>query len=151
MRRFATAWGQDFPGTQGDYYGNCEDGPVFSAKSKRKPDLVGRWKNELKSVMTIKTVADNEFSGQYTSAVSASHKQVKGTLCGTIAGDSIALLSTGSPRSNPLRRGPASFCWTKRGRCTSYTLWQLSHGVDDPKDTWQSIISGSDIFKKMQK
>ncbi len=123
---------------------------LFSTVVHASPKLVGKWKNELKSTMTIKTLSgDGTFNGVYESAVSASHKKVKGSLIGSVAGDSISFVVNWEPTFASVTAWSGKLMVDKKRVAHIYTLWLLSHGVDDPKDAWQSIVAGSDTFRKV--
>ena len=52
--------------------------------------LEGFWRNELGSTMEVERFDGTNFTGTYTSAVSAGGTAAKGTLSGTVADDAIA-------------------------------------------------------------
>jgi hypothetical protein len=118
-------------------YAESADGKVFSP--------VGAWNNELGSTMTVDQFDGTNFSGTYSSAVSADGTSAKGTLWGTIAGGSIAFLV------NWKAEFPSVTAWSglvlSDGKTTAiHTLWHLASTPDADTDAWESILAGADLF-----
>lgn len=112
------------------------------------PGLVGKWENELGSIMTIEQFDGTNFSGTYQSAVSSDGKSLTGPLLGTIAGDALAFtVNWGTTYSsvtswNGLLLGDGSQTYM-------YTLWNLSSTPENEDDVWQSIQAGAELFAQI--
>ncbi len=119
---------------------------IYSSWSKNPLSLKGKWSNELGSVMDVQHVNGDAFSGEYSSKVSDTGKSVKGTLSGTVAGDTIGFIVNWKPDFASVTSWSGKILATDTGAAYIYTLWHLSRGVKDPKDWWQSFLSGSDTF-----
>ncbi|MGD0633470.1 MAG: avidin/streptavidin family protein [Beijerinckiaceae bacterium] len=119
----------------------------FSLRAAGAPafNLEGLWHNELGSTMEVVTVSNNNFTGIYTSAVSAGGVSVSGPLSGTIAGDAIGFTVNWKSSS------PSVTSWTglilaDAGDVYLYTLWHLASTPGNPSEAWDSISAGADIF-----
>jgi hypothetical protein len=107
--------------------------------------FAGRWRNELKSTMTLR-VQGRKVSGKYTSHVSSTGETVSGPITGFVNGYTIAFAVRW-----PV---PSITAWVgqlvrERGRDVITTLWQLTSEVEnpgDPKELWNSVNSGADTF-----
>jgi hypothetical protein len=121
---------------------------LYSQRATTDPDLKGIWVNELQSVMTIARVEAGVFRGEYESAVSGEHSPVKGKLIGTIAGDSLGFTVNWEPDFDSVTSWSGKLLVDEDGALSIYTLWQLSRPVEESEDWWQSILAGSDMFRK---
>ena len=107
--------------------------------------LLGRWKNELHSTMTIDKANAGVFSGTYVSEVSETGEEVQGPLSGIYADDAIAfMVNWGDPVTGWVGR----LLTDDDGDFYLYTLWNLAQHTDAP-DWWESIKAGSDTFYKI--
>lgn len=122
---------------------------LYSAKNPAPVDLQGKWANELGSVMSITKQNGNSFSGEYTSKVSGTNKEVTGTLSGTIARDAIGFTVNWEPALHSVTSWSGKLLVSDQGSPLIYTLWQLSVGINDPKELWESILAGADIFTQL--
>ena len=113
--------------------------------SGTRVSFAGRWRNELKSTMTLH-VKGAAVTGKYTSHVSKEDKPVSGPIVGYVNGYTIAFVVRW-----PM---PSITAWVGqlvrvRGRDVIETLWHLTSEVEnpgDPKELWNSVNSGADIF-----
>ena len=119
---------------------------LYSAKNAAPLNLVGKWVNELGSVMTVDKFKNGSFSGTYESTVSGGGGSVSGTLSGVVAGDTIGFCVNWEPTYSSVTSWSGKLLATPQGDPYIYTLWQLSQGVDDAADWWQSFLAGSDTF-----
>jgi hypothetical protein len=119
---------------------------LFSVVSKTPIDLKGRWVNELGSTMEVQSISGNSFSGIYRSKVSDTKAPVDGVLSGTIAKDTIGFVVNWEPTFESVTSWSGKVLATQTGTPYIYTLWQLSRGVPNAADWWQSFLAGSDTF-----
>lgn len=119
--------------------------------------LVGVWKNELGSKMTISTVApDNTFSGVYETAVSGNGTSLKSDLAGKftlgVSADMLGTLAFSVNWDYKNAQGEtvrststwAGF-WSQRA---IWAQWLLSRSCT-AKDMWQHTLVGKDVFNKI--
>lgn len=126
---------------------SIRESALFSRVTESAPDLVGVWVNELGSRMVIVDVSGDNFSGFYFSKVSDDDKPAKGMLSGTIAGDTLGFIVNWKPTYHSVTSWSGKLLASAAGAPSIYTLWQLSRGVADSDDWWQSFLAGSDRFE----
>jgi hypothetical protein len=122
---------------------------IALALAPKKPasrvSFAGRWRNELKSKMTLH-VKGNAVSGKYTSLVSSTGDTVSGPITGFVNGSTIAFCVRWPQ--------PSITAWVGqlvrvRGRDMLDTLWQLTSEIENPGDAselWNSVNCGADTF-----
>jgi hypothetical protein len=118
-------------------YAESAEGKEFSP--------VGVWKNELGSTMEIEHFDGTNFTGIYTSAVSANGQSAKGVLSGTVAGDAIAFLV------NWKEEFASVTAWSglvlgNGDTPAIYALWHMSSTPAADEGAWESIMAGADLF-----
>ncbi|MEX3694420.1 avidin/streptavidin family protein [Paraburkholderia sp. BR14263] len=109
------------------------------------PELVGKWENELGSIMTIVQFDGENFSGTYESAVSSDGQYATGPLSGTVAGDAIAS-TVKCDTAYASVTGWSGLLLGNGNQVWMYTLWNLSSTPEKEDDFWQSIQAGADLF-----
>jgi hypothetical protein len=119
---------------------------LFSRVNHGAFDPSGKWINELDSTMNVTRFKNGLFSGTYSSSVSSSESPVEGSLTGMVAGDTIGFVVSWSPTFESTTSWSGKILSTPQGEQYIYTLWHLSRGVAEPKDWWESFLSGSDTF-----
>lgn len=95
--------------------------------------------------MEVDQFDGTNFSGSYTSAVSADGTAAKGTLSGTVADGAVGFLV------NWKAEFASVTAWT--GLILSdgitpaiYSLWHLGNTPAEDEDAWESILAGADLF-----
>ncbi|MFT0174319.1 avidin/streptavidin family protein [Paraburkholderia mimosarum] len=109
------------------------------------PELVGKWENELGSVMTIDQFDGVNFSGTYQSAVSSDGQYATGPISGTVAEDAIAFTVDWDIAYASVTSWSGLLLHNGDQACM-YTLWNLSSTPEKEDDFWQSIQAGADLF-----
>jgi Avidin family len=121
----------------------------LGAKALAALDLRGDWVNELGSKMSIVKVSKGIISGSYESAVSDDGTSVKGRLAGGVAGDTVGFIVNWQPAFDSVTSWSGKVLVAGDGSHHIFTLWQLSRGVPDESDWWQSFLAGSDTFWRL--
>jgi len=116
--------------------------------------LVGTWKNELGSLMTIDAVTtDNVFSGTYKTAVSGNGTALEAPVRGSFnpaaatAGTIAFIVDWQYVDEEGDVISATAWCGLVRGK-TMLTKWLLTHYCD-PADDWQDTNIGMDTFNKI--
>lgn len=114
-------------------------------RSATRVSFNGKWRNELKSTMTLR-VKGTTVGGKYTSHVSSTGDTVSGPISGFVNGYTIAFTVRW-----PV---PSITAWVgqlvrHKGRDVLTTLWQLTSEVESPGNStelWNSVNCGADTF-----
>jgi hypothetical protein len=106
---------------------------------------VGVWKNELGSTMEVEQYDGTNFTGSYTSAVSANGQSAKGTLSGTVAGDAVAFLVNWKQQFSSVTAW-SGLVLGDAATPAIYALWHLSTTPEADDGAWESIMAGADLF-----
>jgi hypothetical protein len=112
--------------------------------------FAGKWQNEYQSVAEFK-VNGSAVSGTYTSKVSGTGQTVSGPIVGQASGDVIAFTVLWPTK------GPSITSWVGQviqdGTSeTLQALWHLAMDIsEDPKQVWESVFAGADVFTRMTK
>jgi hypothetical protein len=119
--------------------------PYEQSKSGKQFSPTGLWKNELGSTMLVEQFDGTNFTGTYTSAVSAAGKSATGTLSGTIAGDAISFLVNWREEFASVTAW-AGLVLSDGESPAIYALWHLASTPAEDGDAWESILAGADLF-----
>jgi len=120
----------------------------YSASAASAPNLLGSWRNELGSTMTITSFDGTTFGGTYTSAVSSGGSSVSGSLAGTLAGDAVGFVVNWKPAFSSVTSW-SGLLLTAGDALIIYTLWHMADTPDKEADYWESILAGADLFVKV--
>jgi hypothetical protein len=109
------------------------------------PNLIGIWKNEINSIMTITAVNGSAFSGTYESD-DGQGGRIKGTLNGITSGETLGWTVSWMPTVDSTASWTGKFLVDQTtGKFNIYTLWYLSSG-DQNLPLWESFAAGQDTF-----
>ncbi len=119
---------------------------AYSAVGAEPLDLVGEWRNELGSVMTIANAQGGVLAGNYRSSVSQDLDPAAGRLTGLVAGDAIGFVVDWRPRFTAITSWSGKLLAGPDGEPCIYALWQLSGPMRNPASWWESFLAGADTF-----
>lgn len=120
-------------------YSQLQRGKAFSPE--------GTWENELGSTMEIDEFDGANFSGTYTSAVSADRQAVKGKLTGTLVGDAIAFIVNWKDNFSSVTAWSGLVLGHDDVEYI-HTLWLLASTPEEEESAWQAIKAGADDFTR---
>ncbi|MEX3992847.1 avidin/streptavidin family protein [Paraburkholderia sp. EG286A] len=120
---------------------------IAQGEKAATPELVGKWENELGSVVTIDQFDGTNFSGTYETAVGNDGLAATAPLFGTVAGDAIAFTVNWGPTYVSVR-GWSGLLLADGNQACMYTLWNLSCTPMDEDDFQHSILTGADLFAR---
>jgi hypothetical protein len=126
----------------------ASDAHLMSVALRGAPNFDGDWTNKLGSAMHL-TVAGNQVTGDYTSAVSGGGGTAHGSLLGYINGSIICFLVHWD--AAPSITAWAGHLVKEAGADVIETLWHLPmkmQNPDDPDQLWSSIFTGTDSFTR---
>jgi len=109
------------------------------------PKIVGVWKNELTSVMTIRSQNRSVFSGVYDSP-DGHGGRIQGSLTGILSGETLGWTVSWKPTVDSTASWTGKFLIDRlTNQIVIYTLWYLSSG-DANLPLWESFAAGQDVF-----